>query len=223
LNIARAWLGEHRMSSGQLYNRIREVRGLNYGDYAYIEYFNRPGGQFFPSPNIARRSQMFELWIRPVVPENAQMSLRIALFELQKLIDNGLTQEQFETTRDYLMKNAYLMTANQNQRLGYALDSWWYGMPDYVDHMRAQYRKLTRDDVNRAVRKYLSAKNLHAVIITKDAQGLRDLLLADGASSIKYDAAKPDLADEDLLIGAMKLKIAPEKIRIVSVDDVFAK
>jgi zinc protease len=223
LNVARAWLGEHRMSSGQLYNRLREVRGLNYGDYAYIEYFNRPGGQFFPSPNIGRRAQLFEVWIRPVVPENAQMSLRIALYELQKLIDNGMTQEQFDTTRDYLMKNVYLMTANQNQRLGYALDSWWYGMPEYTEHMRAQYAKLTRDDVNRAIRKYLSAKNLHVVMITKDAEGLRNLLVSDAPSSIKYDAPKPELADEDRTIGAYKLAIAPAKVRIVPVEDVFAK
>jgi len=223
LNMARAWLGEHRSSSGQLYNRLREVRGLNYGDYTYIEYFNRPGGQFFPSPGIARRSQIFEIWIRPVVPENAQMSMRIALYELQKLIDNGLTQQEFENTRDYLMKNVYLMTANQNQRLGYALDSWWYGMGEFTEHMRAQYSKLSREDVNRAIRKYLSAKNLHVVIITKDAEALRDRLVKDEFSSIQYDAPKPDLAEEDKTIGNYKLGIAADRIRIVPVDEVFAK
>ena len=223
LNVARAWLGEHRASSGQLYNRLREVRGLNYGNYAYIEYFNRPTFQFVPSPNIARRSQIFEIWIRPVVPENAQMSMRIALYELQKLIDNGLTQQQFENTRDYLMKNVFLLTANQNQRLGYALDSWWFGMPEYTEAMRARYAKLTRDDVNRAIKKYLSARNLHIVAITKDAEGLRNLLLEDEPSSIKYDAPKPDLAEEDKVIGAYRLNLRPEKVKIVAVEDVFAK
>ena len=223
LNIARAWLGEHRASSGRLIDRIRETRGLNYGDYAYIEFFNRPGGQFFPSPNIARRSQLFEIWIRPVVPENAQMATRIALYETQQMIDKGLSPEEFENTRDYLMKNVYLLTSNQSQRLGYALDSWWFGMGDYVDTMRAAYAKLTRDDVNKAIRKYLSAKNLHVVIITKDAEGLRDTLLADAPSSIKYDAPKPQLADEDKTIGGYKLNIKPENVRIVGVDDVFKK
>jgi len=30
-----------------------------------------PGGgfRFFPEPNVARRAQLFEVWIRPVVPE----------------------------------------------------------------------------------------------------------------------------------------------------------
>ena len=223
LNIARSWLGEHRMSSSHLYDRIREVRGMNYGDYAYIEYFNRPGGQFFPSPNIGRRSQIFEIWIRPVVPVNAQMATRIALYETQKLIDNGLTQEQFETTRDYLMKNVYLMTANQNQRLGYALDSWWYGIPEYTQHMRAQYAKLTRDDVNAAIKKHFSARNLHVVIVTKDAEGLRDQLLKDELSTVAYDAPKPQLEAEDKVIGVYKLSIKPENVKIVNVDDVFAR
>ena len=70
LSVARAWLGEHRSSMSHLYQRIRELRGMNYGDYAYIEAF--PGGmfQFFPEPNVARRAQLFEVWIRPVVPAN---------------------------------------------------------------------------------------------------------------------------------------------------------
>jgi zinc protease len=158
-----------------------------------------------------------------VVPENAQMATRIALYETQKMIDDGLSQEDFENTRDYLLKNVYLLTSTQNQRLGYALDSWWFGIGDYVDTMRAAYNKLTRDDVNKAIKKYLSAKNLHVVIVTKDAEGLRDTLLKDEPSSIKYDAPKPELAEEDETIGSYKLNIKPENIRIVKVDDVFAK
>ncbi|MEL6617148.1 MAG: insulinase family protein, partial [Bacteroidota bacterium] len=44
LDVVRSWLGEHRNSSAHLFQRIREVRGMNYGDYAYIEYY--PGGMF---------------------------------------------------------------------------------------------------------------------------------------------------------------------------------
>jgi zinc protease len=222
LNVARVWLGEHRASTGRLYQRLREIRGLNYGDYAYIEFFTRPGSQFFPSPNVARRAQAFEIWIRPVVPANAQMSLRIALYELNKLIENGLSQEEFESTRDYLMKNIYLMTATQDQRLGYALDQWWHGMPDYTEAMRARYAKLTREDVNRAIRKYLTAKDLTVVIVTKDAEALRDQLVKDEFSEIKYDAPKPDdIVAEDKVIGAYKLNIRPENVKIVPVDEVF--
>jgi len=224
LSVARAWLGEHRSSVSHLYNRIRETRGMNYGDYAYIEAFPRGMFQFFPDPNIARRAQIFEVWIRPVVPENAQMALRIAVHELDKLVRDGLSKEDFERTRDYLMKNVYVMTATQNQQLGYALDSRWYSVGEYTSYMRDRLAKLTVDDVNRAIRKHLSPKNLSVVIVTKDAKGLKEKLVADTFSPITYEGEKPaDLLAEDKVIGALKLGIPAEKVKITPVEEVFAK
>jgi len=224
LDVARAWLGEHRASSGRLYQRIREERGMNYGDYAYIEAFPRGMFQFFPDPSIARQQQLFEVWIRPVVPENAHMALRIALHEVEQLVKNGLTQQQFESTRDYLMKNVYVKTATADQQVGYALDSEWYGTGEYAAHMRTALAKLTLEDVNRAIREHIRPRDLQIVIITKDAEGLKKQLLADGPSAMRYEAEKPQaLLDEDRLIGAAKLAIRPDAIRIVPVEEVFRR
>jgi zinc protease len=222
--LARAWLGEHRSSMSHLYDRIREARGMNYGDYAYIEAFPRGMFQFFPDPNLARRAQIFEVWIRPVVPENAHLALRIATHELEKLVANGLGAEDFENTRNYLLKNVYLMTSTQDQQVGYALDSDWYGIGEFTQTMRERLQKLTLDDVNKAIRTHLSAKDLSVVIITRDAQGLADRLAADEFSAIRYDAEKPaDLLAEDKVIGARKLGIRRESIRITPVEEVFAR
>jgi zinc protease len=62
LLLVSSYLGQHRMSSGVLYDRMREKRGLNYGNYSYIEYF--PRGMFLmePPPNLARRYQIFQIW-----------------------------------------------------------------------------------------------------------------------------------------------------------------
>jgi zinc protease len=224
LSVARSWLGEHRLSSGQLYQRIREERGMNYGDYAYIEAFPRGMFQFFPDPNVARSHQLFEIWIRPVVPANAQMSLRIALYELQKLVRNGLTNEQFEETRDYLMKNVYVMTARQDQQLGYALDSKWYGVPEFTEYMRNGLSKLTVEQVNAAIKRHLNAGNMSIVIIAHDAEGLKRTLVADAFSPIKYDGEKDKaLLDEDRLIGATKLGIPASHVTVTPIADVFAK
>ena len=224
LSVARAWLGEHRLSTGQLYQRIREVRGINYGDYAYIEAFPRGMFQFFPEPNIARRRQLFEIWIRPVVPANAHMTLRIAIYELGKLIDNGLTVAQFEETRDYLMKNVYVMTARQGQQLGYALDSKWFGIGEYTQFMRERLSALTVDEVNAAIKKHLTSKDLSIVIVTKDAAGLKRALASDAPSPIHYDGEKPAaLLEEDRVIGALKLNIPADRIAITPISDVFAR
>lgn len=224
LYLARTWLGEHRSSVSHLYQRIRELRGMNYGDYAYIEAFPYGMFQMMPSPNVARRAQIFEIWIRPVAPEHGHFALRAAIFELRKLIEQGLSAEAFESTRNYLMKNVFLMTSTQDQQLGYALDSQFYGIPDFATYMRDRLSKLTVDDVNRAVRQHLSGENLHVVFITKDATGLRDALVADAFSPVTYDAPKPqDVLDEDKVIGSLKLNIRPNAVTITKVDDVFAR
>ena len=222
--MAKTFLGEHRASNAYLYQRIRELRGMNYGDYAYIEAFPRGMFQFFPSPNVARKAQLFEVWIRPVAPENAHFALRIALAELDKVIQGGLSKEQFETTRAYLMKNVFVMTATQDQYLGYALDSQWHGTTEFTRMMRDGLSRLTLEDMNAAMRRHLSAQNLSVVVIAKDAQGLKEKLVSDAFSPIKYDGNKAqDVLDEDKLIGSMKLNIKPEAVTITPAAKVFAE
>jgi len=222
LSVARAWLGEHRSSMSHLYSRIREIRGMNYGDYAYIEAFPRGMFQSFPSPNIARQAQLFEIWIRPVSPANAHMALRIAIHELEKLVRDGMSEADFQATRNYLTKNVFLLTATQDQQLGYALDSDWYGIGEFTSHMRERLGRLTREDVNRAIRAHLSATDLAVVVIAKDAEGMKQALIADAFSPITYDGEKPaELLAEDKVIGARKLGIRADAVRITPVDEVF--
>ncbi|MGH8853845.1 MAG: M16 family metallopeptidase [Telluria sp.] len=222
--MAKTWLGEHHASSARLYQRIREERGMNYGDYAYIEAFPRGMFQFFPNPNLGRKAQLFEVWIRPVAPQNGHFALRAALFELDKLVANGLSQQDFETTRGYLMKNVFVMTATQDQQLGYALDSQWYKTPEFTRMMRDGLARLTVADVNAAIRKHLSSKNLSVVIITKDGAALKDKLVSDAFSPISYDAKKPQsLLDEDQVIGGLKLGIRPEAVKITPAAQAFAQ
>jgi zinc protease len=222
--LARSWLGEHRSSAAHLSQRIRVARGLNYGSYAYVEAFPRGMYQFFPDPNLARRAQLFEIWLRPVVPRNAAMAVRIALDDLRRLVDEGLTEEEFQETRAFLLKNVALMTARQDEQVGYALDSRWYAIPEYGAYVREGLALLTRDAVNAAVKRHLSWRDLSFVFVTKDAKALADALVSDAPSSIAYDAEKPAaLLDEDRRIGAMKLGIAPEAVRVTKLSDVFAR
>ena len=87
-----------------------------------------------------------------MVPINAHMTLRIAVHELDQMIQRGLTEDDFERTRDYLMSNVYVMTAQQDQQLGYALDSTWYGIGEFTAFMRRGLQGLTLEQVNRAIR-----------------------------------------------------------------------
>jgi zinc protease len=222
LLVAQAYLGQHRTSGGQLYNRMREIRGLNYGDYAYIEYFPRGMFQFEPPPNIARQHQIFQIWIRPLEPPTAIFGLRLALFELTKFIREGLSAEDFERTRNYLSKYVNLLTKSKSEELGYAIDSLYYGIPDYNSYIKDGLEKLTLAAVNRAIKKHLRAGDIHFVAVTDGASKLRDLLVSGNPSPMKYNAPKPkDILEEDKTVETWDLGIKAANVKIVPVDQVF--
>jgi zinc protease len=222
--LARAWLGEHRSSSSHLFQRMRELRGLNYGDYAYIEAFPRGMNQLFPDANLPRRAQIFEIWIRPVAPQNAEMALKIALHELDKLVEHGLAAADFEATRAYLMKNVFVMTATQEQQIGYALDSQWYGIGEFTAWMREQLKKLTLAEVNRAIKTHLHPRDLTVVMVAKDAPALRDRLLKDAPSTLVYESEKPkEILEEDRVIGARRLELKASSVTVTPLQQVFAR
>ncbi len=222
LALVASYFGQHRSSNSYLYGQLREKRGLNYGDYAYIEYFPRGMFQFQPDPNLARQQQIFQIWIRPVEPNNANFALRATLYEFDKLIKNGMTKETFEETRDFLTKYVNILTQTKDAELGYALDSRYYGIPNYNEYMKTQLAKLTLADVNNAIKKYLSTDKMRVVMITKDAQGLRDAIVNNKPGTITYAAEKPkEILDEDKMIATYPINVKVENITITPVEKVF--
>jgi zinc protease len=224
--IANSWLGEHRNSSSHLYDVIRGKRGLNYGDYSYIEVFPGGGGRQMPPPNVGRHSQIFEVWIRTLPNEHAHFALRAAIRELQDLVDGGMTQEEFELTREFLTKYSLHYADTPSARLGYAVDDRFYGIDGdgHLARFRKMMQELTLDEVNAAIKKHLQYQNLKIALITGDAAGLKKALVEDTPSSVKYTSPKPkDVLAEDEKINAYKLGIPEANVTVVPVDEVFAK
>jgi zinc protease len=222
LMVANSFLGEHRTFFGRLMNELRGSRGLNYGDYSYIEYWHLPPFTSNPSPQVPRREQYFSVWIRPVVPTDAQFALRAGLFEVQRLRDRGMTEEQFNATRDFLISYSKLWAQSLGDRLGFHMDSRYYGMPYYIDEIEARLKKLTVADVNAAIKKYLSTENYDAVLVTANAEQLKGTLQKDEPSPKTYNSAvAPDVTEADKTIVA--LKVQPTRIDVVPVAEVFQK
>lgn len=222
LMVANSFLGEHRTSHGRLMNQLRGKRGLNYGDYSYIEYWAGPPFTNHPSPNVPRREQYFSVWIRPVVPGDAQFALRAALFEVQRLRDKGMTPEEFTLTRDFLVNYSKLWAQNQSNRLGFLMDSKYYGMPYYIDEIDARLKKMTAAEVNAAIKKYLQTENYNAVLVTANAQEVKATLQKDDPSPKTYNAEmEAEVKEADKLIAP--LKVRPTSVEIVPVAEVFQK
>ncbi|WP_395376655.1 insulinase family protein [Marinicella sp. W31] len=221
--LVRSYLGEHRNSNSFLYQRIREARGMNYGDYAYIEYFPRGMFRTQPNANLGRSSQIFQVWLRPLRNnQDAHFATRVAMYEVENLIKNGMTQEQFEATKAFLSKYAGLLLKGQDRVLGYHMDSLYYGNPNFVDLVKNGLDKLTLEQVNAVIRKHIQTDDLHFVFITKDAKDMRDRLVNGTQSPMEYNSEKPaDLLAEDKVIESYPLKIKSDDVKIVPIDKVF--
>lgn len=221
--LARSWLGEHRNASGRLYDRIREARGLNYGTYAYLEYF--PNGMFrvLPEPNYARANDLFQVWIRPLRNNNdALFATRAAIHELRRLVDRGLAADDFERSRAFLRKFVANLTSTQAAQLGYAIDGRYYGTGDFVEYVRRELDALTPAKVNAALKEHLDLAGIRYVFVAADADDLARRLAAGAPSPLRYNTAKPaDLLAEDQRIKALPLGLAKDRIRVVDGDTVF--
>ena len=222
LLVASSYLGQHRMSGSVLYDEMREKRGLNYGDYSYIEYFPRGMYQMEPSPNLSRRYQIFQIWIRPVQPPTAKFALRLALYELDKLIKDGIPADGFEAARAFVSKYANVLTRTQTAQLGFAIDGLYNDQADYAGLLQVMLTNLKVDDVNRAIRRYLRTDHLVIVAVSKNAAELKQELASDDPSPMSYNSPKPaSITDIDKIVEKWPLHLKADAIKIVPVDQVF--
>lgn len=242
LYVAQTWLGTHRDSFGRLYQKIRQERGYNYGDYAYIEHWDGRPFSLFQIFNQPREQQYFSIWIRPVGHEFAYHIGKAATFELDRLIQQGLTDEQVAEGKKKA-KVLYLNLAETVDRLLAArMDDAFYGMtPGYLEGYLNRIDRVTTEQVNRAIRKHLQTKNVKYVFITNDENAeklveqirknrpaygksledyeLKKVTLEDGLEVWQIPESKLDMLREDALWANYPLNI--DRVRQVSVEKIF--
>jgi zinc protease len=242
LMVANSWLGEHRKSYSLLYRKIREERSMNYGDYSYIEWYQNGGSNMLPAFGVPRSSNYFSIWIRPVqtakglkgqYPElskinigHAHFAIRMALREMNNLITNGLTEEQFEQTRDFLRSYNKLYVQDMAHQLGFLMDSRFYGRKDYISEMDGLLAKLTLADVNNAMKKYWQTNNMFITIVTdkSEAEPLAASLRANKPSPMSYSnnlkaSLDKKILEEDEIVAKYPLNV--KSVKIVDTADMF--
>lgn len=242
LMVANSFLGEHRKSYGKLYDKIRTTRSMNYGDYSYIEWYDRGGSFQLPNPGVPRTSNYFALWIRPVqIAEglkqqytelsdinvgHAHFALRLAIREVDNLINKGMTQEEFELTRTFLRSYMKLYIQTMEKQLGFLMDSRFYGRENYIEEMDQLLANLTVEEVNQAVKKYWQTDNMFVTIVTDDSEAgpLREALLNNTPSPMSYsnlvkEGLPQEVLAEDDAIAKYKLNVT--EVKIVDSKDTF--
>jgi zinc protease len=204
---------------------------MNYGNYSYIEAFPAGYATQQPRVNVARRRQLFEIWIRPIsltAPGNLHdrtlFATRAAWFELQKLADKGMTKAQVDDSKQFLRNYIGTWGSTIGRRLGYAVDDAFYGIakPGFLQSLRGALDKVTPEQVNAAIKKHLQDDNMYVVVITADAAAFKQKLLSGAPTAITYAGERSAaLLEEDKLIAAFPIRMKDADIRIVGIDKVF--
>ncbi len=242
LMIANSWMGEHRKSYSRLYQKIRQARSMNYGDYSYIEWYSAGGRNQLPPSGVPRTSNYWSIWIRPVqiatqlqsqYPELADISighahfaLRMAIREFDLLIKNGMNEEDFLATKTFLRSYSKLYAQSPAQQLGWLMDSRFYGRTDYLAELDSMLKEATLEQVNTALRKYWQTQNMYVTIVTDkgEAQPLADSLINNTTSPMSYSnlvksGLPADILAEDEVVADYHLNI--KKVTIVPSADTF--
>lgn len=223
LAVANSYLGEHRTFNGKLMQDLRGKRGLNYGDYSYVEDFIQEGFSTFPVPNNPRSRQYFSIWLRPVPHDKAIFALRASLWELDRLLKDGMSPADFEATRQYLLNYSKLWVQTLSRRLGYAMDGAFYGREDLVSELARRLPNLTVGQVNAAVRRHLASPGMKIAIVTRDAEAFAKTLRDNTPTPIAYDTegTPEDVVKEDRIIAEFPLRDV--SVKIVPVSEMFEK
>jgi zinc protease len=217
------YLGLHRQPAGLLFHELRERRGLNYGDYAYAEYFEQDGGSRFALPNLVRRQQMVSLWLRPVRPENAGFALRAALHIYGDALAHGIPEGDLERFRGFVTRYTSLEELTQARRLGDALDDLAYRSvrPFLIDLVEG-WKKVDSASLAAVVSRHLRDKAFAIAIVARDASALAAELALGTPTPPVYDSSKPPaVTKEDGEISRLPLGLSKDRIRIVKYTDLF--
>jgi len=223
LVFALAYFGQHRTFTGRLMNEMRGERGLNYGDYAYIEHFDQDGWSAMPAPNSARRQQYFSIWIRPVNVDQAHFAIRMAVKELREFVENGLSQEDFDRILPYVQGYYALFLQTESRQLGFAVDDAFYGHEAaWLDMLLTQWSQLTGEDLNEAISRHVDPTNLQIAVVHPNALSFADQLASEAPSPIEYAAEPPEeVLEEDLAIVPYRVGIDRTRMTPINLDDIF--
>jgi zinc protease len=146
--------------------------------------------------------------------------------EMDKMIKNGISEEDFEATRTFLLSYIKLYIQSPAQQLGYLMDSRMYGRYNYIEELGNLLSELTVDDVNQAIQKYFQIENMKFTIVTdvSEAEPLARSLKDNLPSPMSYsDAVKAGLSEDVLKEDeeTENFKLNVKEVSIIDSKDTF--
>ena len=165
--------------TSRLNRNLREKHGFTYGARSSFA-FRRHAGPFLVQTAVGT-----EVTVRAVEE---------ILHETERLRDEGVTDEEVDNTRDYLVGIMPLQMQTTDQLASALADVFVYGLaPDYFAHYRDRIAAVSADDVRRAARAHLRPHQL-AIVVVGDAGTVKSGLDELGKGPLLTVAAEADAA-----------------------------
>jgi len=223
LYVAMTAFGAHRQSFGRLFQAIRGDRGLNYGDYAYVEHYVQQGWSPPPENGVLRSHNHFVMWLRPTSLPNGPFAAKMARAELERLLEEGLPDEELQEVVSHLDGAIPLLATDPGRRLAYALDAEISGTPNLLEHIPRHLPQLTPDGIRAALARHIHPDELVVVAVSGDADDLRERLLGDEPTPVVYADVEPSEAQaaRDNEVQAMGMGLDEQRVVILEADGVF--
>ena len=164
--------------------------------------------------------------LKGITVGHAHFAFRMVLKEMDQRIQKGMSQADFEATRDFLKSYMKLYIQGPERQLGFLMDSYFYGRKDYILEMDRLLSKMTLADVNNAIRKYWQTKNMDIVVITdkSEAEPLAKSFKENTPSPMSYSnslksALSKDILEEDKVVEKYPMPV--KNVSIIKSDETF--
>jgi zinc protease len=221
--LATTALGEHRQGHGRLYRALREARGLNYGDYAYLEVHREAGGSSLQETGSGRVQNPFHVWVRPVDAANGPFALKAAVALVEDFAEHGLDPAEFARMQRYLSGRISLWAADPGRRLGWAVEARAMGWPDPIATLPVAIEALSLEKVNEAIATHMQPENLKIVVITGDGASFEGKILEGIVTPLVYPGDGPAPGGfqeaEDLDYAGHELEVL--QVNVLSTEELF--
>lgn len=141
--------------TARLTDEVRSKRGWSYGAYSSLSY--------------GRQRSSFSLWTFPKA-EDAPACIALQLDMLKTWRDKGLTQEELDRAKKYLVNSHAFSVDTASKRVGVRLDTELYRLPkDHFEQYTRNVEAVSLEEANAAVRAHVDERNLVTALVGTEA------------------------------------------------------
>jgi zinc protease len=148
--VANAALGQSSLSS-RLGKRVRDTEGLTYSIYSRFVMTDVLDGVWLADVAVA--------------PQNLGKAMKSTREVIEDYCKTGITEEEVETQKSFFAGNYQVQLAT-NAGIANALtvaEKYGYG-PSYLDEFPGRVRKVTREQVNAAIKTHLDPAKMSVIV-----------------------------------------------------------